>query len=137
MRPKTSLQKYFFSDNENVHNFNKDQFKYLLTLATKESYFMSTCHPKKKFTFEKEQNKCFNFLDVNVFRENNVSTTSVDRKLPVRCVYTRFDSYMSLNYKFSLQFLLLFFEVLPHPVTCVISFKKFVKLNIFINNGYN
>ena len=28
-----------FSENEIVHNFNKDQFKYLLTLATEESYF--------------------------------------------------------------------------------------------------
>ena len=26
--------------NETVHDFNKDQFKYLLTLATKESYFL-------------------------------------------------------------------------------------------------
>ena len=29
-----------FSENETVHNLNKDQFKYLLTLATKESYFL-------------------------------------------------------------------------------------------------
>ena len=28
-----------FSENETVHNFNKDQFKCLLTLATKESHF--------------------------------------------------------------------------------------------------
>ena len=29
-----------FSENKTVHNFNKDQFKYLLTLATKESCFL-------------------------------------------------------------------------------------------------
>ena len=29
-----------FSENETNHNFNKDQFKCLLTLATKESYFL-------------------------------------------------------------------------------------------------
>ena len=29
-----------FSENETVHNLNKDQFKCLLTLATKESYFL-------------------------------------------------------------------------------------------------
>ena len=29
-----------FSENETVHNLNKDQFKYLLTLATKESCFL-------------------------------------------------------------------------------------------------
>ena len=139
------------SENETVHNLNKDQFKCLLTLATKESYFlfdgelyqqadgismrsplvptlaniflchyedfwrrncsleckpsyykhyvddifvlfesetqvgslknfMNTCHPKMKFTFEKEQSKCFNFLDVKVIREDNVFTTSVYRK---------------------------------------------------------
>ena len=27
--------------------------------------FMNTCHPKMKFTFEKEQSNCFNFLDVS------------------------------------------------------------------------
>ena len=31
--------------------------------------FMNTCHPKMKFTFEKEQNKCFNFLDVKVTKK--------------------------------------------------------------------
>ena len=34
--------------------------------------FMNICHPKMKFTFEKEQNKCSNFLDVKFIRENNV-----------------------------------------------------------------
>ena len=29
-----------FSENETVHNLNKDQFKCVLTLATKESYFL-------------------------------------------------------------------------------------------------
>ena len=29
-----------FSENETVYNFNKGQFKCLLTLATKESYFL-------------------------------------------------------------------------------------------------
>ena len=29
-----------FSENETAHNLNKDQFKCLLTLATKESHFL-------------------------------------------------------------------------------------------------
>ena len=41
---------------------------------------MNTYHPKMKFTFEKEQSNCFNFLDVKGIRENNVFTTSVYRK---------------------------------------------------------
>ena len=140
-----------FSENETVHNLNKDQFKCLLTLATKESdfvfngelhqqvdnvamgsplgptlaniffchyediwlcncslecqpsyykgyvddifalfepetrvesfrNFMNTCHPKMKFTFKKELNNCFNFLDAKVIRRDNVFTTSVYRK---------------------------------------------------------
>ena len=37
--------------------------------------FMNTFHPKMKFTSEKEQNDCFNFLEVKVIREDNVFTT--------------------------------------------------------------
>ena len=33
-----------------------------------------------EFTFQKEENECFNFLDVKVFRENNVFAASVYRK---------------------------------------------------------
>ena len=35
--------------------------------------FTRTCHPKMKFTFEKEQSKCFNFLNIKEkkIRENN------------------------------------------------------------------
>ena len=33
-----------------------------------------------EFTFEKEESKCFNFLDVKVSRENNVFAASVYRK---------------------------------------------------------
>ena len=32
--------------------------------------FMSTFHPKMKFTFEKKQSNCFNFLDVKVIRRH-------------------------------------------------------------------
>ena len=53
---------------------------------------MNTCHPKMKFTFKKEQNKCFNFLDVKVIRESNVFTTSVYRKPSFSGVYMHFDS---------------------------------------------
>ena len=33
--------------------------------------FINICHPKIKFTFEKEQNNCFNFLDVTFIREDS------------------------------------------------------------------
>ena len=41
---------------------------------------MKSCHPKIKFTFGKEQNKCFIFLDVKFVGENNVFTTTAYRK---------------------------------------------------------
>ena len=133
--PNKIIIEKLFSDNEN--NFNKNQFKYFLTLATKEPYFMTTCHPKNKFPFEKEQNKCFNFLDVKVFRENNVCTTSVDRKLPVRGVYAHCDSYMSLNWKFSLVSTFIFRSFtrccdMPNFLQDICKIKY-----IFIKNGCN
>ena len=55
-----------------------------------------------KFTFEKEQSNCLNFLDVKVIREDNVFTTSIYRKPSFSGVYAHFDSCMPLNYKFNL-----------------------------------
>ena len=71
-------------------------------------HFMNTCHPKMKFTSEKEQNNCFNFLDVKVIRVDNVFTTSVYRKPSFSGVDTHFDSYMPFNYKFSLVSTIIF-----------------------------
>ena len=195
-----------FSENETVHNLNKDKFKCLFTLATKESYllfdeefyqqvdsvamgfplgptlaniflchyediwlrnfsleckpsyynryvddifvlfeseiqvesfkdFMNTCQPKMKFTFEKEQNNCFNFLDVKVIREYNVFITSVYRKPSFSGVYTHFDSYMPLSYKFSLVSTIVF-----RSFTICCDMPKFHQgmrkiKDIFIKNG--
>ena len=66
---------------------------------------MNTCHSKMKFTFEKEQSKCFN---VKVVREDNVFTTKVYRKPTFSGVYTHFDNYILLNYKFSLDYTIIF-----------------------------
>ena len=98
---------------------------------------MNTCHPKMKFTFEKEQNKCFNFLDVKVIRENNVFTTSVYCKPSFSGVYMHFDSYMPLNYKFSLVSTISFCSFIIcsdvpklHQEICKIK-------DIFIKNGFS
>ena len=55
-----------------------------------------------KFTFEKEQNKCLNFLYLKVVRENNVFTTSAYRKHTFSGVYKHVDSYKLQDYIFSL-----------------------------------
>ena len=83
-----------------------------------------------KFTFEKEHNKCFNFLDVKVIREN-VFTTSVYRKPTFSGVYTHVDSYRPLNYKFSLVSTTVFrsFTICSDYLN---SIKKFVKLKTFL-----
>ena len=190
------------SENETVHNLNKDQFKSLSTLATKESYFpfegelyqqvdsvtmgsplvptlgniflfhyediwlcncsleckpscckpyvdnifalfesgtqvelfknlMNTCRLKMKFTIKKEQNNCFNFLDIKVIREDNVFTTSVYRKPSFSGVYTHFDSYMPLSYKFSLASTIIFrsFTICSDMPKFI---KKLVKLKTFL-----
>ena len=83
--------------------------------------FMCTCHPKMKLIFEKEQNKCFNFLDVKVIRENNVFTTSVYRKPIFSGFYTHFDSYMPLNCKFSLVSTILYEKPEFHQEICRIK----------------
>ena len=99
--------------------------------------FMNTCHPKMKFTFEKEQNNCFNFLDVKVIREDNVFTTSVYRKPSFSGVYTHFDSCMPLSYKFSLVPTIIFrsFTICSdmhifHQEICKIK-------DIFMKKGYS
>ena len=98
---------------------------------------MNTCHPKMKFTFEKEQNKCFNFLDVKVIKENNVFTTSVYCKPSFSDVYTHFHSYMRLNYMLNLVSTTVF-----HSFTICSDMPKFHQeiykiKDIFIKNGYN
>ena len=50
----------------------------------------------------------FQFLGVKVIREDNVFTTSVYRKPSFSGVYTHFDSYMPLSYKFSLVSTIIF-----------------------------
>ena len=55
---------------------------------------MNTCHPKMKFTFDKEKNNCFNFLDKKVIKEDNVFTTSVYDKHSFNSIYTHFDHWV-------------------------------------------
>ena len=98
---------------------------------------MNTYHPKMKFTFEKEQNNFFYFLDVKVIRENNVFTYSVYRKPSFSGVYRHFDSYMPLNYRFSLVS-----AIILHSFTICSDMSNFHQeickiKGIFIKNGYS
>ena len=98
---------------------------------------MNTCHPKMKFTVEKEQNNCFNFLDVKVISEDNVVTSSVYHKSSFNGVYTPFDSYMPMSYKFNLVSIIIF-----RSFTICSDMTKFHQeiykiKDIFIKNGYS
>ena len=90
-----------------------------------------------KFTFEKEQSNCLNFLDVKVIREDNVFSTSIYRKPSFSGVYAHFDSCMPLNYKFNLvpsvifrSFTICFDMPKFHQEICRIK-------DIFIKKGYS
>ena len=83
------------------------------------------------------RNNCFNFLDVKVIREDNVFTTSVYRKPAFSGVYTHFDSYMPLNYKFSLVS-----TIFSRSFTICSDMPKFYQeickiKDIFTKSGYN
>ena len=99
--------------------------------------FMNICHPKMKFTFEKEQKKCFNFSDIKVTRENNAFGTSVYRKPSFSAVYTHFDNHKPWTCKFSLVSTIIFWSF-----TLCSDMPKFHQeikkiKDIFIKNGYS
>ena len=91
----------------------------MLTLTTKESYFLfdvelyqqvdsvSMGSPLGPILANVFICHCFNFSDIKVIRED-VFTTSVYRKPSFSGVYTHFDSYMPLSYKFSLVSTIIF-----------------------------
>ena len=65
-------------------------------------------HQNINFTHENENNDKHSFLDVNVFRENNMFVTNVYRKPRFSGNYTHFQSFISKTYKFGLINSLLF-----------------------------
>ena len=60
-----------------------------------------------KFSIEAEIKGSLSFLDVNKFRENKKIVTSVFRKETFSVVYTNFNSFIPLEYKFGLVHTLL------------------------------
>ena len=98
--------------------------------------FMISRHPNINFTFEKEQDNKFPFLDVKITREESRFVTSVYRKPTFSGVYTNFASFIPMPYKFGLIFTLLF-----RCFTLVSDFSKFyVEINylktMLSKNGY-
>ena len=84
---------------------------------------LNKCHPNMKFSFEKEKNGKFSFLDLDVSRERNKFTTAVYRKPTFSGVYTYFDSFLPITYKFSMIYTLVFrcFQFVPTGLPCIMS----------------
>ena len=84
---------------------------------------LNKCHPNMKFSFEKEKNGKFSFLDLDVSRERNKFTTAVYRKPTFSGVYTYFDSFLPITYKFSMIYTLVFrcFQFVSTGLPCIMS----------------
>ena len=57
------------------------------------------------FTSESEKEDSMPFLDINISQENDMFTTSVYRKPTFSGVYTHFDSFIPMTYKFGMIYM--------------------------------
>ena len=89
--------------------------------ADKFKEYMSSKHPNKKFSIEKERDGCLTFLDVNIFRENEKFAINVYRKKTFSGVYTNFKSFIPETYKIGLIKSFLFW--------CFKLFSDFIKFH--------
>ena len=99
--------------------------------------YMNSKHKSISFTSEVEKDGSFPFLDIQISREKGTFVTSVYRKSTFSGVYTNFNSFLPLEYKFGLIYTLLF-----RCFTLVSDFSKFhlevEKLKSFLlKNGYS
>ena len=72
-------------------------------------------HKNINFSFETEKDGQLPFLDFNVFRENGKFVTNVYRNETFTGVYTNFFSFLSLEHKLRLVYILL------HHCFCLVS----------------
>ena len=98
--------------------------------------YMNSCHSSISFSFEAENCNKMSFLDVEISRENDKFAISVYRKPTFSGVYTHFDSFVPLPFKFSM-----IFTIIHRCFQLCSNYNKFhlelgkVK-NIFKKNGY-
>ena len=88
------------------------------------------------FTSETERNNIFSFLDVEISRESGKFATSVYRKPTFSGVYTHFDSFVPMSFKFGM-----IFTIIHRCFQLCSSYSNFhielVKVkDIFKKNGY-
>ena len=76
--------------------------------ADKFRQYLSSKHPKIKFSIEKEEDRCLLCLDCNTFCENNKLATNVYRKKTFSRVYANFKSFIPETFEVCLIKSLLF-----------------------------
>ena len=76
--------------------------------AYKFRQYLSSKHPKIKFSIEKEEDGCLLFSYFNTFCENDKLPTNIYRKNTFSGVYTNFKSFIPATYKICLIKSLLF-----------------------------
>ena len=69
--------------------------------------YMNSKHKNISFSFETKKNEQMSFLNINVFRENGKFATNFYRKETFTAVYTNFSSFIPLEHKFGLVYMLL------------------------------
>ena len=69
--------------------------------------YMNKRHKNIKFLIETKKDNFFSFLDVTICREKDKFTTSIIRKYIFSGVYTNFNGFVALEYKFGLVYTLL------------------------------
>lgn len=87
-----------------------DVFVLFTSMVQLESFssYLNSKHCNIYFTFEKEHDSSFSFLDIKIDRTCDKFCTSVYRKPTFSGVYTNFTSFIPLSYKYSLVYSLLF-----------------------------
>ena len=73
--------------------------------------YMNCKHKNINFSFETKKDAQMPFLDVNIFRENGKFVTNVYRKetsFTQTGVYTNFSSFILLEHKFGMVYMLLY-----------------------------
>ena len=68
---------------------------------------MNKRHKNTEFLFETEKDNSFSFLDVNISGKKDKFTTSVFWKDVFSGVYTNFSSFVALEHKFGIMYIIL------------------------------
>ena len=70
--------------------------------------FLNSCHINMSFSMETEKKNKLSFLDVEIIREQDKFTTTIDRKPTFSGAYSNFESFLASVYKFDRVYALVY-----------------------------